>query len=37
MLESTLRAVGYKDLVVGRSQCLAKGGPLCQLDGAWQP
>jgi hypothetical protein len=37
MLESTLRAVGYKDLVIGRSECLAKGGPHCQLDGAWKP
>jgi hypothetical protein len=37
MIESTLRAVGYKGLVVERTHCVAQGDPNCAFDGTWLP
>jgi hypothetical protein len=35
MLESSLRAVGYKSLVLARTQCVALGDPHCLFSGKW--
>ena len=35
MLESLLRAVGYRGLVVERTQCVGFGDPCCAFDGTW--
>jgi serine/threonine protein kinase len=35
MIESLLRAIGYKGLVVERAQCVGEGDPMCVFDGTW--
>jgi hypothetical protein len=37
MLESLLRAAGYKALVIERTSCVARGDPYCAFEGKWVP